>query len=38
MSKVELKNTSVHGNQEKLEAVAIMKSVFLSVFCLFPRD
>ena len=38
MAKVKQKNTSVHGNQEKLEAVAIMKTVFLSVFCLFPRD
>ena len=38
MSKVQLKHTLVHGNQDKLEAVAVMKTVFLSVFCLGPRD
>ena len=38
MSQVQLKHTSVHGNQEKLEAVALMKTVFLSVFCLALRD
>ena len=32
MSKVQLKHTSVHGNRDKLEAVALMKTVFLSVF------
>ena len=38
MSKVSLKHTSVHGNREKLEAVALIKTVFLSIFCLAPRD
>ena len=38
MSKVKLKHTSVHGNRDKLETVALMKTVFLSVFCLASRD
>ena len=38
MSKVQLKHTSVHGNRDKLEAVALMKTVFLSVDCLASRD
>ena len=28
----------MHGNRDKLEAVALMKNVFLSVVCLASRD
>ena len=28
----------MHGNRDKLEAVALMKTVFLSIFCLASRD